>query len=63
MLEQAYLREQLQALLDQEHQAAAAYGKLAIDLSDPKLKSHVEHVLRDKHKHIQLAERLLEILQ
>ena len=62
MLEHTYLREQFESLLVKEKQAAESYGKLAIDLNDPTLREKLDQLCRDKHKHIRLTERLLEIL-
>ena len=62
MFEQVILAERFQALLAAEQQAADAYGKLATDVSDPQLREKIQQLLADKHRHIHLAERLLEIV-
>jgi rubrerythrin len=63
MLEQALLREQVAALLEKERQAERVYADLAAKQSDPRLRKQLEELHRDKHRHIALAERLLEILE
>ncbi len=63
MLEQALLREQFTALLNQEQLAAALYGKLAIELTDPTLRRQVEQLHLDKQRHARMAERLVEMVQ
>ncbi|HOF17510.1 MAG TPA: hypothetical protein PK082_01275 [Phycisphaerae bacterium] len=62
MLEQFFLREHFESLLAEQKKAADAYGKLAIDLNDPALQEKVAHLVREKQRHVQLTERLLEIL-
>lgn len=62
MLEQAILREQIQTLLANERQAEQAYAELAGKAEDPRLKTQLEQLHRDKQRHVRLAERLLEIL-
>ncbi len=63
MLEQERLREQFQALLDQEQQALAVYTELADKVQDPRLRDQVEELRRDKQRHVELTERLLEIVE
>ncbi len=62
MLEQALLREQFQALLDQQRQAVLVYADLAGRATDPSLKMQAQEIQRDKERHIRLTERLLEIV-
>ena len=62
MLEQALLREQVQALLAAELQAHDAYAELAEKVSDPSLRQQLQTLCHDKQRHMRLAERLLEIL-
>jgi len=62
MLEQAVLREQVQTLLEKERQAERAYADMASKVGEASLKAQIEQLRRDKQRHIQLAERLLEIL-
>ena len=62
MLEHERLRERFQALLSQEQQALAAYADLASRVQDPGLRDQVEQLHREKQRHIELTERLLEIV-
>jgi len=62
MLEQAALREQFQRLLDTERQAQQVYADLLAKTDDEKIRQEIEQLCRDKQRHMQLAERLLEIL-
>jgi len=61
-LEQAQLREQFESLLTQQKQALAAYAELAAKLDDPAMRGHLAQLQRDKQRHIELTERLLEIV-
>jgi len=62
MLEQATLREQFQKLLAHEQQAMEACAELAASLEDPAIREKVEQLHRDKQRHVELTERLLEIV-
>ena len=62
MLEQSLLRDQFQALLTREKQVLDAYADLAARSEDPALKEQLLALQRDKQRHIQLAQRLLEIV-
>ena len=62
MLEQALLREQCQALLDAERQAEQTYADLVTKIDNLPLREQIVDLLRDKQHHIELTERLLEIL-
>jgi rubrerythrin len=62
-IEQAQLRDRFQVLLAQEQQALLAYEQLAAQISDPGIRDKVEHLLRDKQRHVELTERLLEIVE
>ena len=61
MLEQAMLREQFLALLQQQRQAAQIYSDLA-EAGDEGIRKQVQQLQHDKNRHIQLTERLLEIV-
>lgn len=61
-LEQAQLRERFETLLAQEQQALLTYESLLAQAIDPELRAHVETLCRDKLRHVELAERLLEIV-
>lgn len=63
MLEQAILRDQFQELLDKERQAERRYAELADQTDDPQLREQILQLRRDKQRHAELAERLLEILE
>ncbi|MGB2820240.1 MAG: hypothetical protein WBF17_04620 [Phycisphaerae bacterium] len=62
MLEQAVLREQFQMLLSQEQQALQAYADLVAKVDDPAIREQVEQLRREKQRHVELTERLLEIV-
>lgn len=61
-LEQALLREQFQTLLAQEQEALAAYADLAAKVNDRAIREQLEQLSRDKQRHVELTERLLEIV-
>jgi len=61
--EQAMLRERFQELLDREQQALKAYEELAARTTDPGILQKIENLLRDKQRHVELTERLLEIVE
>ena len=63
MLEQALLREQIQAYLDAETQAHQAYTRITAATDNPKLREQLEQLGKDTQRHIRLAEQLLEILE
>jgi ferritin-like metal-binding protein YciE len=63
MLEEALLRDQFEAILDQERQVARAYADLLGKVDDPAVREQVEELLREKERHVELAERLLEIVE
>ena len=63
MLEQIQLARQFQTLLNSELQAERAYAELVGKLSDPDLREQVERLCRDKHRHVRMAERLLEMVE
>ena len=62
MFEEAQLAEQFNALLDQQQQAADYYAAMAAQTDDPQVRRQVEQVCREKKRHIQLTQRLLEIV-
>ena len=61
-IEQAQLRERFAALLGQEQQAIATYEQLLSKTTDPLVRTQIAHLLRDKRRHVELTERLLEIV-
>ncbi|MCE5277383.1 MAG: hypothetical protein ABFD92_12215 [Planctomycetaceae bacterium] len=61
-LQHQQLTEQFQDLLVQEQQAAGAYAAMAEQTADAQVKSQLESIRDDKHRHIELIQRLLEIV-
>ncbi len=62
-LEHQQLAEQFHALLSQQQQAEKTYAQLLPHVTDPGDLAQLEHIHRDKRRHIQLTQRLLEIVQ
>ena len=62
MLDHALLRERFEALLDRERHVEGMYASMASESADPSRRELAEMLHRDKRRHIQLAERLLEIV-
>jgi len=62
MFEEAQLAEQFNVLLDQQQQAANYYAAMAAQTDDPLVRRQVEQVCREKKRHIQLTQRLIEIV-
>ena len=62
MLEQALLREQIQAYLATETQAQQAYTRVSAATENPKLREQLEQLNKDTQRHIRLTEQLLEII-
>ncbi len=62
-LEHAMLGEQFQSLLETELAAEKAYCELIGQIADPSIRQDVEQIHRDKLRHVQLAERLVEIVE
>ena len=63
MLDQLALREQFEVLLADEQAALGQYESAAANQADPETRAHFEVLCREKKRHIQLAERLLEIVE
>jgi len=63
MLEAAALRDQFEMLLDQEQRALGAYTDLMARIDDLTVREQVEQLLREKQRHVELTERLLEIVE
>ena len=61
-LEHEVLAEQFEALLRQEQQVEESYAGLAQKVTDPAALADIKNIHRDKQRHIQLAQRLLEIV-
>ena len=62
-LEQTMLTETFQGLLERERQARDAYADLIAQASDPEAREQLEQIHREKQRHVELVERLLEIVQ
>ena len=62
MLEQAMLRDCVQDMLAQQKQARDGYASLAVSANHEEVRRQASQVQREKLRHIQLSERLLEIL-
>jgi len=62
MLEQALLSEQFRKLLAREQEVAKSYENLMAQVKDPRLRTQIAQLCRDKNRHVRLAERLLEIV-
>jgi hypothetical protein len=62
MFEEAELAEQFNTLLDKQQQAADYYAAAAAETEDPQMRQQFQQVQRDKNRHIQLTQRLLEIV-
>ena len=62
MLDQARLRQQFQTLLEEERQANKTYMDLMSKVDNPQVRRQIEQLVQDKNRHIELAERLLEIV-
>ncbi|MBS3822080.1 MAG: hypothetical protein KGY81_10000 [Phycisphaerae bacterium] len=63
MFEQSLLREQFESLLNQQQQAIGHYESAsAHDGLDADLRSQLADVCREKKRHIELTQRLIEIL-
>ena len=63
MLERQLLREHVTQLQCKALSAAAEYDRLAgTYISDGKAKDELQRLARDQYRHVELTERLLEIL-
>ena len=62
MFEQAMLAEQFQNLLAKEQEAADFYAGLEGKVIEPGLKQQIEQLAREKQRHVELTQRLLEIV-
>lgn len=63
MLEEEEIAQQFQALLEMERQAEQTYAELLAKVEDPAIRQQIEQLHRDKLRHIQLTQRLLEIVE
>jgi len=62
-IEHAMLAERFEALLEAQRRAESVYAHLAERITDPALREQVEEIGREKHRHVRLTERLLEIVE
>lgn len=62
MFEQAMLARQFQDLLEQERQAEKIYAQYAQGLPPGELRNSIEQIRFEKQRHIELTQRLLEII-
>lgn len=62
-VEGAMLAEKFRELLDQERQVEGLYAGLSEQVTDPATKEQIEQIHREKLRHVQLVERLLEIVE
>lgn len=63
MLDQSFLRERFEALLTHQEAALGHYESVASEESDPEVKTHLQEILRDKKRHVELTRRLLEMVE
>ena len=63
MLEQMLLRQQFETLLADQQAVLGQYESAAAQQDDPEAQAHFEMLCRDKKRHIQLTQRLLEIVE
>ena len=62
MPERAILREQFSAMLAKVRTAASQYDQLARSTEDPEARDQLQRLAREEYRHVQLTERLLEIV-
>ncbi len=62
MLEHVMLREQFQTLLNTQ-QAALGQYQTAAQTADPESKAKLDQLCREKLRHVELTQRLLEIVE
>jgi len=62
MPERALLRERFSGILDAARSAAQEYDRLAEAEQDPATRQQLERLARNQHRHVELTERLLEIV-
>lgn len=62
-VEQALLAEKFQQLLDNEQQAVKTYRTLLEQTREGEVRAQLEMLVREKQRHVELATRLLEIME
>jgi len=63
MLDQFLLREQFKTLQITQQEALGRYESAAARQADPTAKADLDQLCRDKRRHLELTERLLEIIE
>lgn len=63
MLEQVLLREQFEELLGKQQSALGQYEEVAARETDPDTRAQLDQLCREKKRHIELTQRLLEIVE
>jgi rubrerythrin len=62
MPERALLREDFQRMLQTAQTAAQEYEQLGLQAVDPQMQEQFQRLAREKYRHVELAQRLLEIV-
>jgi hypothetical protein len=62
MLEQFLLRDQFKTLQESQREVLGRYETAALH-ADPAAKADLDQLCREKRRHIELTERLLEIVE
>lgn len=62
MPERALLREDFNRMLQTAQTAAQEYEQLGQQAPDPQVQAQLQRLAREKHRHVELAQRLLEIV-
>lgn len=62
-MEHAMLAERFRALLEQEREAEQVYAELAAKVADLNAREQIRQIHREKLRHVELVERLLEIVE
>ncbi len=62
-IEGVMLAEKFRELLEQERQAEGVYAGLSEQVTDPAAREHIQQIHREKLRHVQLVERLIEIVE
>jgi rubrerythrin len=63
MLEQAILRQRFESLLKTEQEVQRAYEELSRLVQDPLQQAQIQQLIREKQRHIELTQRLLELVE
>jgi rubrerythrin len=60
--ERAILRQRFSAMLEKVQAAAGEYDRLVESVRDDETRQELRRLARDERRHLELAERLLEIV-